>query len=261
MASSGFTVSVPSFTIEYITTVDCANECLRLIRDGMSIGFDAEWTSDDEPGAKHKTPGEHNAEKRQQTSTAGQFTIRYIGGNGIVYIINLPAMKEVPHELERVCASSAIIKAGMGLICDASRLWKDFRMNLLSCVELGLAFKLVYPETTRPRAFYSELVGLADVAEHVCGMKLDKSQRETDWSKSVLSSEQLQYAVTDTYTSFECYTRLQSEIDRCEYNIPSAWFMFDVVGNTRVQAGTAAKWKADCNWWSSEPGVGFVARR
>jgi hypothetical protein len=65
-------------------------------------------------------------------------------------------------------------------------------MNLLSCVELGLAFKLVYPETTRPRAFYSELVGLADVAEHVCGMKLDKSQRETDWSKSVLSSEQLQ---------------------------------------------------------------------
>jgi hypothetical protein len=75
---------------------------------------------------------------------------------------------------------------------DASRLWKDFRMNLSSCVELGLAFKLVFPETTRPRAFYSELVGLVDVAEHVCGMKLDKSQRETDWSKSVLSSEQLQ---------------------------------------------------------------------
>ncbi|KAJ7787692.1 ribonuclease H-like domain-containing protein [Mycena olivaceomarginata] len=204
MASSGFTVSVPSFTIEYITTVDRANECLRLIRDGMSIGFDAEWTSDDEPGAKRKTPGERNAEKRQQT--------------------------KVPHELERVCASSAIIKAGTGVFCDASRLWKDFRMNLLSCVELGLAFKLVYPETTRPRAFYSELVGLADVAEHVCGMKLDKSQRETDWSKSVLSSEQLQYAATDAYASFECYTRLQSEIDRCEYDIPSAWHRREVEG-------------------------------
>ncbi|KAJ7301206.1 ribonuclease H-like domain-containing protein [Mycena albidolilacea] len=271
MAPSGFTASVPSFTIEYITTVDRANECLRLIRDGMAIGFDAEWTSDDEPGAKRKTPGERNAEKRQQTRTAGQFTIRWelvklrlmqlYWGNGIVYVIDLPAMKEVPHELERVCASSAIIKAGTGLFCDASRLWKDFRMNLSSCVELGLAFKLVFPETTRPRAFYSELVGLVDVAEHVCGMKLDKSQRETDWSKSVLSSEQLQYAATDAYTSFECYTRLQSEIDRCEYDIPSAWFTFDVVGNTRVQAGTSAKWKADCNWWSSEPGVGFIARR
>ncbi|KAJ7810247.1 ribonuclease H-like domain-containing protein [Mycena olivaceomarginata] len=201
-----------------------------------------------EPGAKRKTPGEHNAEKQQTSTAAGQFTIRWelvklrllqiYWGNGIVYIIDLPAMKEVPHELERVCASSAIIKAGTGLFCDASRLWKDFRMNLLSCVELGLAFKLVYPETTRPRAFYSELVGLADVAEHVCGMKLDKSQRETDWSKSVLSSEQLQYAATDAYTSFECYTRLQSEIDRCEYDIPSALFMVDVVGNTRVQAGT-----------------------
>ncbi|KAJ7684076.1 hypothetical protein B0H14DRAFT_2654545 [Mycena olivaceomarginata] len=232
MASSGFTVSVPSFTIEYITTVNRANECLRLIRDGMSIRFDVEWTSHDEPGAKRKTPGEHNAEKRQQTSTTGQFTIRWelvklhllqiYWGNGTVYIIDLPAMKEVPHELERVCASSAIIKAGTGLF---SRISRD-------------------DETP---AFYSELVGLADVAEHVCGMKLDKSQRETDWSKSVLSSEQLQCfraKSTDTNTTY-----------------PVAWFMFDVVGNTRVQAGTAAKWKADCNWWSSEPGVGFVARR
>jgi hypothetical protein len=103
MAPSGFTASVPSFTIEYITTVDRANECLRLIRDGMAIGFDAEWTSDDEPGAKRKTPGERNAEKRQQTRTAGQFTIRWelvklrlmqlYWGNGIVYVIDLPAMK------------------------------------------------------------------------------------------------------------------------------------------------------------------------
>jgi hypothetical protein len=103
MAPSGFTASVPSFTIEYITTVYRANECLRLIRDGMAIGFDTEWTSDDEPGAKRKTPGERNAEKRQQTRTAGQFTIRWelvklrlmqiYWGNGIVYVIDLPAMK------------------------------------------------------------------------------------------------------------------------------------------------------------------------
>jgi hypothetical protein len=146
-------------------------------------------------------------------------------------------------------------------------------------VELGLAFKLVYPEVMRPRALYCELVGLADIAEHVCGMKLDKSQRESDWSKSVLTSEQLECkllvsctvtaevtqmltdAATDAYASFECYTRLQREIDRCEYDIPSAWFMFDVVGNTRLQAGTDVKWKAECNWWSNELGVGFVARR
>ncbi|KAJ7816314.1 ribonuclease H-like domain-containing protein [Mycena olivaceomarginata] len=269
MASSG--PAVVSFTIEYITTVDRANECLRLIRDGMSIGFDVEWTADNEPGAKRKTQGERNAEKRQQTSTAGQFSIRWelvklrvlqiYWGNGIVYLIDLPAIKEIPHELERVCASSAINKAGTGIFCDAGRLWKDFRMNLMSCVELGLAFKLVYPEVMRPRALYCELVGLADIAEHVCGMKLDKSQRESDWSKSVLTSEQLEYAATDAYASFECYTRLQREIDRCEYDIPSAWFMFDVVGNTRLQAGTDVKWKAECNWWSNELGVGFVARR
>lgn len=109
----------------------------------MSIGFDLEWTADNEPGAKRKTQGERNAEKRQQTSTAGQFSIRWelvklrvlqiYWGNGIVYLIDLPAIKgkgvctgltrilthfsEIPHELERVCASSTINKAGTGIFC------------------------------------------------------------------------------------------------------------------------------------------------
>lgn len=82
---------------------------------------------------------------------------------------------------------------------DAGRLWKDFRINLLSCVELGLASKLVYPEIMRPHAFYSELVGLAEIAERVCGMKLDKNQRESDWSKSVLTSEQLECKLLASY--------------------------------------------------------------
>ncbi|KAJ7821637.1 ribonuclease H-like domain-containing protein [Mycena olivaceomarginata] len=272
MAASGSAVAqrTPSFKIELLTTAEDANKSLRLIRDGMSIGFDAEWTADNAPGAKQKTRGERNAEKRQQTSTAAHFAVTWevvklrvlqiYWGNGIVYVIDLPAMKEIPQELERVCASRAIVKAGTGIFCDAGRLWKDFRINLLSCVELGLASKLVYPEIMRPHAFYSELVGLAEIAEHVCGMKLDKNHRESDWSKTVLTSEQLEYAATDAYASFECYTRLQGEIDRCEYNIPRDWFTFDVVGNTRMKAGTDVKWTAECKWWSKELGVGFLAR-
>lgn len=62
---------------------------------------------------------------------------------------------------------------------------------MLSCLELGLACKIVYPEDLKPRALYSELVSLADMAKYVCGMELDKSQSESDWSKPVLTPEQL----------------------------------------------------------------------
>jgi hypothetical protein len=144
MAASGSAVAqrTPWFKIELLTTAEDANKSLRLIRDGMSIGFDAEWTADNAPGAKRKTWGEKNAEKRQQTSTAAYFAVTWevvklrvlqiYWGNGIVYVIDLPAMKgegvcsgltpilifsEIPQELERVCASPTIVKAGTGIFC------------------------------------------------------------------------------------------------------------------------------------------------
>jgi hypothetical protein len=160
---------------------------------------------------------------------------------------------------------------------DAGHIWKDFRINMFSCVELGLACKIVYPEDMKPHAFFSELVSLAGIAEHICGIKLDKTHRETDWSNPVLSSEQLLCkllvcgemdtadnasmltdAATDAYASFESYRRIQLEIDSSEYDISSDWYTFDVVGNIRVKSGTADKWKADCRWWEEE---GFVGRR
>ncbi|KAJ7678831.1 ribonuclease H-like domain-containing protein [Mycena olivaceomarginata] len=266
-AASAVGQHLPSFNIEYITTVDDANKRLLAIHDGMSIGLDAEWTTDNTPGAK-KTRGQRNTEQRLQASTVADFAISWevvklrlvqiYCGNSTVYVLDIPAMKDFPHELEQICLSKEIIKAGTGIYNDAGRIWKDFRINMFSCVELGLACKIVYPEDMKPHAFFSELVSLAGIAEHVCGIKLDKTHRETDWSNPVLSSEQLLYAATDAYASFESYRRIQLEIDSSEYDISSDWYTFDVVGNIRVKSGTAIKWKADCRWWEEE---GFVGRR
>ncbi|KAJ7328889.1 ribonuclease H-like domain-containing protein [Mycena albidolilacea] len=283
-AASAVGLHLPSFDVEYITTVDDANKRLLAIHDGMSIGLDVEWTTDNTPGAK-KTRGQRNTEQRLQASTVTDFAISWdvvklrlvqiYCGNSTVYVLDIPAMKgfaisppsvstdadgctDFPHELERICLSKDIIKAGTGIYNDAGRIWKDFRINMFSCVELGLACKIVYPEDMKPHAFFSELVSLAGIAEHVCSIKLDKTHHETDWSNPVLSSEQLLYAATDAYASFESYRRIQLEIDSSEYDISSDWYTFDVVGNIRVKSGTAIKWKADCCWWEEE---GFVGRR
>ncbi|KAJ7814764.1 hypothetical protein B0H14DRAFT_3746965 [Mycena olivaceomarginata] len=259
------------FKIEYITTLVHAEDRLQGVEPGMAIGLDAEWKAENEPGTKRKTRGERNEEQRHQAATVLTFvvswehtklrTVQIYFGNGTVYILDLPAMKGIPRELIRICTSKDIIKVGTGIHGDAGRMWKDFRIDVLSCLELGLACKIVYPEDLKPRALYSELVSLADIAKYVCGMELDKSQSESDWSKPVLTPEQLLYAAKDAYASFECYKRLQQEIEGSEHHISRNWYTFDVVGNVRMEVGTTVKWKADCVWWSKDPGVGFVARR
>ncbi|KAJ7707037.1 hypothetical protein B0H14DRAFT_2646944 [Mycena olivaceomarginata] len=113
----------------------------------MSIGFDVEWTADNEPGAKRKTRGEHNAKKDSK-----------------------PAQPANSHQ---VGAS------------EAARFADILRGNESYLIDLpAISFQARISRGDETCALYCELVGLADIAEHVCGMKLDKSQRESDWSKA-----------------------------------------------------------------------------
>jgi hypothetical protein len=67
----------------------------------------------------------------------------------------------------------------------------------------------------RPRTFYSELVGLAEIAEHVCGMKLDKNHRESNWSKTVLTSEQLECKQLASYRVAADVIYMNRRSNRC----------------------------------------------
>ncbi|KAJ7816307.1 hypothetical protein B0H14DRAFT_2602789 [Mycena olivaceomarginata] len=159
--------------------------------DGMSIGFDVEWTADNEPGAKRKT--------RVGASEAARFAD--ILGKQIIYLIDLPAImgKEIPHELERVCASSAINKAGTGIFFFQARISRGDE-TLCALLRAG---------------------GPRRIAEH--------SQRESDWSKKRTNIGTTEYAVTDTYASFECYPGFSAKSTDANTTYPVLGLCFDVV--------------------------------
>ncbi len=105
----------------------------------------------------------------------------------------------LPESLVTILCNPAIIKAGVAL---------DF--DLLSLQAL---------QTFQPRGF-SDLAkiarhkgiknqGLRGLAAVVCGIRISKSARTTNWANNDLTLQQIQYAATDAWVGREIYRRLE----------------------------------------------------
>ena len=54
--------------------------------------------------------------------------------------------------------------------------------------------------------------GLASVADHLCGLRLDKSHQRSDWRKRPLSRAQLDYAALDAQAALQVYQTLTERL-------------------------------------------------
>lgn len=56
--------------------------------------------------------------------------------------------------------------------------------------------------------------GLRGLAAAVCGIRISKSARTTNWANDLLTPQQIRYAATDAWIGRELFLRLDSLPDR-----------------------------------------------
>lgn len=147
---------------------------------GRTIGFDMEWNFGlgDEPTAV------------VQLATADR-----------VLILHVASMRMLPPSLVEVLLDPSIRKVGVAVQQDMAKLRRDFGVAAVGALELSrVAMKLDEDQWHGRRG----LISLQALTRTYLGRDLDKGPtRLSTWSRVPLSSEQLEYAASDVYSSLE----------------------------------------------------------
>ncbi len=115
-----------------------------------------------------------------------------------VLLFQVQACGLVPPLLE-ILTDAAIIKAGVAPSFDLHSLQELAPFSPAGFVDLSTM--------ARQRAIKNH--GLRGLAALVCGVRISKSARTSNWANPQLSPQQIQYAATDAWISREIYLALQ----------------------------------------------------
>ena len=107
----------------------------------------------------------------------------------------------LPEVLLTLLGNPAIIKAGVALDFDL------LSLQALQPFQPGGFVDLA--RMARCRGIKNQ--GLRGLAAAVCGIRISKSARTTNWANNDLTSQQIQYAATDAWIGREIYLRLERE--------------------------------------------------
>ena len=116
-----------------------------------------------------------------------------------VLLFQVQACGLVPPLLE-ILADGAIIKAGVAPSFDLHSLQELAPFSPAGFIDLSTM--------ARQRAIKNH--GLRGLAALVCGVRISKSARTSNWANPQLSPQQIQYAATDAWISREIYLALQA---------------------------------------------------
>ncbi|KAF2720282.1 ribonuclease H-like protein, partial [Polychaeton citri CBS 116435] len=114
----------------------------------------------------------------------------------------------VPPTLRKILESPSIIKAGVNVAGDATRMSKYLGVEMRGLFELSHLYKLVnYPRFPLNK----RLVGLAAIVQDEFSMPLSKDEvRVSNWAQK-LDNEQIDYACSDAYAGFQLFHSLESK--------------------------------------------------
>ncbi|KAI8056887.1 ribonuclease H-like domain-containing protein [Syncephalis plumigaleata] len=175
-----------TYELKYARTNLMADRIMQSL-SGNVFGFDAEWRV---------------AWGRPQRPTA---LVQICDGN-IIALLHLIHMESFPTSLRSFLEDSTMIKTGVNVTGDATRLNKEFSLKTAGLVELGSNAHYIMPElinTTRPT--------LAKLTSNLLNKSLNKGPvRMSNWERAQLSPEQREYAATDAYVSYKLYRVLEA---------------------------------------------------
>ncbi len=110
--------------------------------------------------------------------------------------------------LDEIVGSQKIIKIGVGLKDDLSKLRGKHKLHPVSFVDLGVIFRSFGRKNS---------LGSKQLVALVLNKKLRKSKSVTtsNWATAILSSMQVEYASDDAFSSIDAYLKLREVFSPC----------------------------------------------
>ena len=197
--------------LHYCLNMEVAERVAKYFLDEIVLGFDIEW--------KPFAPADSIKENAALIQIASENRI------ALFHIARFPgktAEQLMPPTLKAILESPRILKAGVAVKGDCSRLEKYFPLHIQGVFELSRLYNLVEYYATDPSKVSNKLVKLATQVHQHLLLPLYKGEplvdepqninsvRESDWSRP-LDYEQIQYAAADAYAGFRLFDVLESK--------------------------------------------------
>jgi hypothetical protein len=185
----------------YCTTFDKAEVVAKLFSNEPVLGFDIEWEMHSKPG-KSKIQDCVSLIQIACDDRIGLFQVALFTGNNKESLM--------PPTLRAILESPSVVKAGVNIGGDFTRLRNSLGIEGQGVFELSHLYKLVKYSEKAPEKVTRAFVSLANQVQDVLFLPLDKGNvRTSAWSRK-LSWEQVEYAASDAYAGY----RLFAELDR-----------------------------------------------
>lgn len=187
--------------VQYCRSKQLAENVAQQFANKKILGFDIEW----KPNAKSTDGIKANVSLIQLASEdrIGLFHLALYKGD--------TAEEIMPPTLRQIIESADILKSGVAVKGDSSRLKTYLGIEAKGLVELSHIHNLVKFSTSDPKKVNKRLVSLAtQVHEHLQLPLYKGAVRTSDWSKP-LDHEQSAYAAADAYASFRLFDALEAK--------------------------------------------------
>ncbi|KAI0271572.1 ribonuclease H-like domain-containing protein [Gloeopeniophorella convolvens] len=123
----------------------------------------------------------------------------------VILLVQVSAMAAFPGALRSLLESKSSIKVGVGIQDDCKKLWKDHRVSVRNCVDLGLLARSVDPQWKGP---YVRPLGLSRLAETYLDRRVAKGRVQRSNWEAALSEQQQTYAANDCHACLTLYRAL-----------------------------------------------------
>ncbi|QDS72499.1 hypothetical protein FKW77_000012 [Venturia effusa] len=188
-------------TVHYCRSKDTSETVAKLFRGKSVLGFDIEW----KPQANAASGLKSNVSLIQIAceNRVGLFHIALHKGETPEEIL--------PPTLREIILSRDVLKTGVAILSDFSRVAKYLDIQAQGIIELSHWHRLVTYSEHSPKLVNKKLVGLATQVQIHFQLPLSKGDvRTSDWSKQ-LNHEQCTYAAADAYASYRLYEILEEK--------------------------------------------------
>lgn len=189
-------------TRHYCTTYEQAEAQVEKFRGANVVGFDLEWE-------RFKSKAGEDSAKRcvslMQLAAEDKVALFHLavfrGGDSVAEM--------VPPSLRAMLEDPSVIKVGVNIGGDATRLRNVFGIEMQGNIELSHLYKLVKFGESQPEKVNKGLQSLAKQVEEVLHLPLAKGAvRTSSWSKR-LNLQQIEYATSDAYAGLRLYYELE----------------------------------------------------
>ncbi|KAI0697139.1 ribonuclease H-like domain-containing protein [Cytidiella melzeri] len=211
----------PDARLVYVRDPHVLDHELSMLKLGP-LGFDLEWKPNFYKG-----------------SPENPVALVQLASEDTVLLIQLTAMRSAgfPATLQNILENPGFCKAGVSILNDCKKLWRDWGVNVRNCVDLGLLARTV--DNARWKGKYSNPIGLARLCECYHDLTLAKGKvQRSNWELS-LSDLQQEYAANDCHSGLTIFKKLYPLVNNIVPRPLPAYYSFDVFQGHPYQPSTS----------------------